>query len=480
MRDKYQYDLIVIGVGSAGLTAASISARIGAKTLLIDKESLGGDCLHYGCVPSKALISSSNLIYKFSNPKKYGIQSAKIDFNIKEIMKRIWRIKEKIGKHDSAEQYRKLGADVLFGKAIFINKNTLLVGNDKKVTGKYIMICTGSHAINPEIPGLEEAGSINHVSLFHMEILPKRLVVLGGGPIGCEMGQALSRLGSKVTIIQRASRLLLREDPEISLKLQKIFEEEGIKLLLSANPINIKKVNNFKQIQVKTDKENITIDCDEILVAVGREPSIKELNLEAAEIKYNKRGIIVDKNLRSSSKNIFAAGDCTGGPQFTHWAEYEARRAVGNALFFGNIKSLPKTLPWVTFTDPEVARVGLTIEEAKKTSLKNKNIHEHYVSYEKVDRAVCEDEAVGFIKVVVDKKEKILGVHIIGPAAGEALNEWVLAMENNISISKIGKAIHVYPTLARINRRLTDELFFYHGIPKWFLRIFARFRPNKK
>ncbi len=478
MRNKYHYDLIVIGGGSAGLTAATISTCLGAKTLLLDKESLGGDCLHYGCVPSKALITTSNLIYKISNPKKYGIRSATVDYNIKDIMKRIWRIKEKVGEHDSAEQYRKLGADVIFGKAVFINKNTLLLGNNKKVTGKYILICTGSHAVNPEIPGLKETGSINHVSLFHMETLPKRLIVLGGGPIGCEMGQALSRLGSKVTIIQRATRLLHREDPQISLKLQNIFKEEGIQVLLSANPIQIKKINSIKQIVVETNKKNINVECDEILIAVGRKPSIEDLNLEAASVNFNKKGIIVNDFLQTSQKNIFAAGDCTGGPQFTHWAQYEARKAVRNALFIGKTKSSPKILPWVTFTDPEVARIGLTLEQAKKTFTNLKKVHEHFITYDKVDRAVCEDEDNGFIKAVVDGKKNILGVHIIGPAAGEALSEWVLAMENKIKISRLGSAIHVYPTLSRINSRLTEEIFLAHGVPRWIIKMFARFTPK--
>ena len=480
MKKKYQYDLIVIGGGSAGLTAATISSRLGAKTLLIDKENLGGDCLHYGCVPSKALLTSSNLIHHIKMAKKYGLESAEATYNINDIMERIRRIKGAIGKHDSVQQYEKMGVEVKFGGASFVDNNTILVDKNKNVSGKFIIICTGSHAIDPKIPGLKETGSINHVSLFHLETFPVRLAVLGGGPIGCEMGQAFARLGSKVTIIQRRPCLLNREDSDISLKLQKIFEQEGIKLLLSANPINVKKVNNCKQIDVKTDKGNVALECDEILVAGGRKPNIKDLNLEAAGIKYNEKGIILDNYLQTSQKNIFAAGDCTGGPQFTHWAEYEARKAVRNALFIGKKKYLPKILPWVTFTDPEVARVGLTLKEAEKTTSKAKKIHEHCIGYEKVDRAVCEDEATGLIKVVVDNNENILGVHIIGPSAGEALSEWVLAMENKIRISRIGQAIHVYPTLARINRRLTDELFFDHGISEWMTRIFARFSPVKK
>ncbi len=478
MAKDNQYDLIAIGGGSAGLTATTIAARLGAKVLLVDKESLGGDCLHYGCVPSKALIASARMAHRMRHAEKYGISPVDVKVDVADVMKRIQQIKDDVGSHETPEIIREMGADVMFGGASFIDEHTLEIGGTERVIGDQIVISTGSHAINPPIPGLEETKSINHVSLFHLETLPKRLVVIGGGPIGCEMGQALSRLGSEVTIIQRAPRLLPREDTEISQILETAFEEESIKLLLSANPTFVQKVNGAKQVAVEQNGKTLTIECDEILVATGRRPTIDGLNLPAAGVETNAKGIIVNDALQTSKKHIYAVGDCAGGPQFTHWAEYEARIATRNALFRGNSRRSMNLIPWVTFTDPEVARVGMTLEEAKKHH-KDDHIHEHKVAYEKVDRAVCESEPQGLIKVVVDKKDRILGAHIIGMEAGEVLAEWVLAMKHHIPLSKVGNAIHVYPTLGRVNRRVADERFMEHGLAEWTTKLFARFKPHQ-
>lgn len=477
MPNHKHYDLIVIGGGSAGLTATTMAARLGANVLLVDRESLGGDCLHYGCVPSKALIASARMAHRMRHADKYGLVPVYAQVDLSQVMARIDRIRDEIGDYESPETFQRMGADVAFGGARFVDEHTLEVGGSDRVTGDRILIATGSHAAILDVPGLTEANYIDHVGLFHLKELPQRLAVIGGGPIGSEMGQALSRLGSQVTIIQRAPRLLPREDPEISDVLRAVFEDEGIDVLLGANPVRVTRIGGHKDIEIAREGGTSSISCDEILVAVGREPTIGELNLPAAAIEINAKGIVVNDALETSQPHVYAVGDCAGGPQFTHWAEYEARIATRNALFRGRSKRSSQLVPWVTFCDPEVARVGMTLEEAVR-SFPDKGIHEHRFPYHHLDRAICESEPEGMIKVVVDKKERVLGAHIIGMEAGEALAEWVLAMEQRLPLSRIGSAIHTYPTLGRINRRVADEGFLAHGVAQWTTRLFGRFKPT--
>ncbi len=479
MPNAKHYDLVVIGGGSAGLTAVTMAARLGARSLLVDRESLGGDCLHYGCVPSKSLIASARTAHTLRHADKYGLESADQNIDFARVMDRVDRIRIEIGSYESPDAIRKLGVDVALGGARFIDEFTVEIDQTHAVTASQILIATGSHAAAPDIPGLVDTGFIDHVGLFGLRQLPENLAVIGGGAIGTEMGQALSRLGSQVTVIQRASRLLKREDPDISAILQDSFANEGIDLLLSASPVRVARRNGDKEIEVEQGGGTRTIGCDEILVAVGRKPNIDALNLEAAGIKTNSKGIVVDDKLRTNKPHVFAVGDCNGGPQFTHWAEYEARIATRNALYRGTSKRSMLTLPWVTFTEPEVARVGMTLDEARSVA-NDTRIHEHVFPYSRLDRAVCESDTTGMIKVVVDKSDRVLGAHIIGTGAGEALTEWVLAIGHRIPLSKIGSAIHVYPTLSRINRRVADEAFLAHGVSRWTNRFFARFRPGSR
>jgi len=471
------YDLVVVGGGSGGITAATMAARVGARALLVDIAVLGGDCLHYGCVPSKSLIASARVAHTLRNAETFGLDPVQPHTDFARVMDRIDDIRDEIGSHETPDAIRESGADVALGGARFIDAFTLEIGGDRRVTGGKILIATGSRAVAPDIPGLAETGFIDHVGLFRLRKQPARLVVIGGGAIGTEMGQAMSRLGSEVTIVQRAARLLPREDPEISGVLHEAFEAEGIKLMLSATPVRVAARGSEKEVVIEQNGDTHSLRCDEVLVAVGREPVIDSLDVAAAGIETNKRGIVTDDRLRTSQRHIFAVGDCNGGPQFTHWAEHEARIATRNALYLGSSKRSLRTLPWVTFSDPEVARVGMTLDKAR-TTFGDERIHEHVFPYARLDRAVCESDTVGMIKVVVDKAEKVLGAHIIGPGAGEALTEWVLAIEHGIPLGKIGSAIHVYPTLSRINRRVADEAFLSHGISKVNNRFFARFKPR--
>jgi len=454
-----------------------MAARLGARSLLVDRDSLGGDCLHYGCVPSKSLIASARMAHRMRHAGKYALRSVEPEVDFARVMARVDSVRDTIGEHETPDAIRKLGVDVALGGASFIDEFTIEIDQSYPVTGERFLIATGSHATAPDIPGLGETGFIDHVGLFGLRQLPGRLAVIGGGPVGAEMGQALSRLGSQVCIIQRGSRLLPKEDPEISEVLQKAFADEGIDLLLAANPVNVSREGACKKIEFEQNGESHTIGCDEILVAVGRSPNIDSLNLSAAGIRAISKGIVVDDSLRTNRPHIFAVGDCNGGPQFTHWAEYEARIATRNALYRGSNKRSMRTLPWVTFTDPEVARVGMTQDEASSSG-NYSGVHEHQFPYSQLDRAVCESDTRGLIKVVVDKSDKVLGAHIIGAGAGEALTEWVLAIEHKIPLPKIGSAIHVYPTFSRVNRRVADEAFLAHGVPQWMNRLFARFKPK--
>lgn len=473
------YDLIVIGGGSGGLTAAIMAGEIGAKVLLVDRESLGGDCLHWGCVPSKALIASARRAHQARHASDFGVKVGDVTIDFAAVMVRLRRVQAFIGDGESPAALEKHGVDIAFGGARFVDANTITVGSEaeeRTCTAKRFVIATGSHASPPPIEGLEEAGFWDHVRLFESNALPARLVVVGAGPIGVEMGQALARLGSEVTILQRGSHVLHREEPAVSELIAAALREEGITLHLSCEPTRVSKVGDEKHVVVRDAEGERTLVCDEILVAVGRRPNVASLNLEAAGVEVSERGVVVDDALRTCQPHIYAVGDVNGGPQFTHWAEHEARVATRNALFAGTSKRDATRIPWCTFCDPEVARVGLTEAEARA---QHEDVHVHEVAFEHVDRAVCEGHTRGFTKVVVDGKDRILGVHIVGPEAGEILTEWVLAMDHGISLEELGSSIHLYPALSRVNRRVADERFFHHGIGKWTKKLFGQFEGRQ-
>ncbi len=468
------FDLVVIGGGSGGLTSTVIAARLGARVLLVDRQSLGGDCLHYGCVPSKALIASANMAHRMRRAADWGIEPVEVKVDFDKVMARIRTIQDEIGAGESPEALTQEGAEVAMGGARFLDPHTLQIGADRKVRAERIIIATGSRAVPPEIPGLKGAGFLDHVGVFSMKTLPARLAVIGGGPIGCELGQALSRLGSEVTIVQRGDRVLAKEEPEVSALLQSSLQAEGIEVLTRAQIQSVDRTPEGKRLTIEREGQTQTLLCDEILVAVGRRPNLESLSLDAAEVEHNEKGVIVNELLQTSQSHIYAVGDVNGGPQFTHWAEHEARIATRNALFKGNQKRAMERLPRVTFTDPEVASLGLTLADAK-----GQKVHTHQIPMHKVDRAVCEGESSGFLMAVVDAKDRVLGVHAVGAHAGELLAEWTLAMEHDISLEKVGSAIHAYPTFTRANRRLADERFLDHGISGWLTKFFANFTPRE-
>lgn len=475
------YDLAVIGGGSAGLTAAIVGGRVRAKTILIDIEEFGGDCLAFGCVPSKAVIASAKAAHMMNRAAEFGMEPVTVKADIVSVLKRMEAIREAVGKYEKPEVLEEDGVETAFGGCRFITPTELEVGGfspkypeKRRIKANYTVIATGSKAVAPNIPGLQQAGYLDHVSFFSQKKMPKSLVVIGGGPIGCELGQTMARLGAKVTILQGNIHLLKSDDPENTAVLVKALRDEGITVNLGARVVGVRTEGDEKVVVTDTFNGRIEHRCEEILVAAGRRPVLESLNLKAAGVAYTEKGVTVDDTLATSASNIFAAGDVTGGPQFTHWAEYEGRIAARNALFRGSDKRSFKILPWVTFTEPEVARVGMLEEDAKKADPK---AQVYRFPYSRIDRALCEGEGIGQIKVIVDKNEKILGVHVVGPHAGEVLPEWVLAMEKEVTLREIGSAIHAYPTFVRVNRRVGDMPFLTQGLTT-LQKLAAKFKPR--
>jgi len=440
---RTQYDMTVIGGGSGGLTAARIAASLGANVLLVDKEKLGGDCLYYGCVPSKSLIHVARIVRQAQEAASIGLTSAHMDVDMVKVSKYVQGV---IGRVGEAEKVYVENVTVKFGEVAF-KSATELVLNGEIFTSRNTIIATGSRPVVPDIAGLQEAGYYTNNDLFDLEHLPASLLIIGGGPVGVEMGQAFARLGSKVTLITRAKRVLPKEDADASTTLATVLISEGIHLVTEATLLKVERNGDKKVVTVQHGEEHQIFEADELLIALGRQPNIEGLALDAANVKYDAKGITVDEHLQTSAQNIYAIGDVIGGYLFTHVAAYQAGIAVRNALVPISKKKVDyRVVPWCTFTEPEVARVGLTLEEAEK---QYKAIRTEVFPFADVDRAQAENETTGFIKLILaGKKEEIVGAHIVGPNAGELLGEMTLAMQHNMTINDIYNTIHAYPTMA--------------------------------
>ncbi len=479
------YDLIVIGGGSAGLVVAGGAGILGAKVALIEKNKLGGDCLYTGCVPSKTLIRSARLASDMKHAEKYGFETPKMNFkdnNFASITNRVQNVISTIEEHDRPEVFEEMGAEVIFGSPKFISKNEIEVSlkdsNKKRIMkAKRFCISTGSSPFVPPIEGIEETGYITNEEIFHLKDLPGTLIVLGGGAIGAEMSQAFARFGSKVTIIEMSEHILSKEDAEVSEFIGDVFEKEGIILKTNAKAVKVHKTDKGKKVITieKKNGEKEEIEADEILVAVGRTPNTKGLELETAGVELEKGKIKVDDYLRTTNKNIYAAGDVNGAFQFTHMADYEAQVVLQNCfLFFPFTKKADYSIvPWTTFTEPEVARVGL-IEKDAIEKFGRDNVKIYKVHFSENDRAQAEGDAHGFAKLVL-KGEKILGVTIVGIHAGELLSEFTVAMKHDLSIADLNKAIHVYPTLAKITQALGTEKTIESLKKPWVQKWFGRY-----
>jgi len=453
---KYDYDIGVIGGGAAGLTVAAGASQLGVKTLLIEKESkLGGDCLHYGCVPSKALIKSASVYHAMRNASRYGLPDVELPpVDILQVNARIQSVIDVIQVHDSEERFCSLGVKVEFGEAEFVDEHVVQYGG-KRVSAKIWVLATGSGPVSLPIPGLEETGYMTSKDVFCLDELPSSLIVVGGGPIGCEIAQSFSRLGSDVRILQRNCQVLGAEDEDMAEVVQKGLMAEGVKLDLCVNTREVRKVAGGVEVVYERDGAEHVIKAEKLLVAAGRAPCVDGLKLENAGVEYDRRGVKTDLRLRTSQKHIFAAGDVLGKHQFTHAAGYEGGIVISNAVFRLPRKIDYRWLSWCTYTEPELASVGMNEKAAKKAGLEYTVWEEEFADN---DRAQTEGKPDGKIKLILDKKEKPLGVQIVGVHAGELAAEWVAALNSKTGLSTLASAMHPYPTLSEINKRVAGKV----------------------
>lgn len=449
------YNLVVIGAGTAGLISAAGAAGLGAKVALIERHLLGGDCLNVGCVPSKGVIRASRALHDVRNSAEFGVlDGSGLGFNFGAAMERMRRLRADISHHDSARRFRdELGIDVFIGQGSFSGPDTVDVAG-KTLRFIKAAVCTGARAAAPPIAGLEEAGYLTNETIFSLTELPPRLAVIGGGPIGCELAQAFARFGSRVSLIELGPQILGREDGDAAEILHDAFVREGIDLQLGVKIIRVETSRSDKILHLERDGKRIVVTVNAILVGVGRVPNLDGLGLEKAGIKYDSSGVTVSDSLQTSNPNVYAAGDICFPFKFTHTADALARILIANALFLGRQKTSALTIPWCTYTDPEIAHVGMYERDALEKGIEVTTLT---VPLSDIDRAVLDGETDGFARVHLRKgTDKVLGATIVARHAGEMISEFSLAITNGLGISAIVKTIHPYPTQAEVIKRLAD------------------------
>jgi len=480
---KFDYNIAVIGAGSAGLVTSYIAAAVRAKVILIEKHKMGGDCLNTGCVPSKSLIRTTRLLALASRSAEFGIKHMQADFAFDEIMARVQTVVDTVAPHDSTARYTGLGVEVAAGSARLIAPWTVEIADatgTRQISARSIVIAAGARPLVPPIPGLDQVGYLTSDTVWNLRAAPKRLLVLGGGPIGCELAQCFARLGIAVTLVEMAPRLLLREDPEVSALIETRFRQEGIDLKLGHTAKQFSRENGEKILLAEHAGETAPIAFDEVLVALGRAANVKGYGLEelGVELSPNKT-IRVDAFQATNYPHIFACGDVAGPYQFTHTAAHQAWYAAVNALF-GGIKKFRtdySVIPWATFTEPEIARVGLNEQDAKAQGIA---YEASLYDLADLDRAIADGEAHGFVKVLtVPGKDRILGVTIAGEHAGDLIAEFILAMKYHIGLNKILGTIHIYPTLAEANKYAAGVWKRAHQ-PEILLKGLARFHAWRR
>ena len=454
----YDYDIGVIGGGAAGLTVTSGAAQLGAKTLLVEKEKeLGGDCLHFGCVPSKTLIKTAHVYHMMKNAKAFGLPSVEVPpVDFKQVSKRIKSVIDIIQKHDSEERFCKLGAKVEFGEPRFTDEHTIQL-NGNSISAKNWVIATGSSPVAPPIAGLDNTPYITNKEIFYLDHLPKSMIILGGGPIGTEMGQAFNRLGTKVYIVDRGDQILGKEDKDMADGVMNVMRSEGVVFHLNSAIEATKDLGNEKEVILKNAaNKTIKLKAETVLVSMGRSANVAELGLEDIGLKFDNRGIKVDKRLRTNHKHIYAAGDVNGGFQFTHAAGYEGGIVISNAIFHLPRKTDYTFLPWCTYSDPELASIGMNEKAAQAAGIDYNVWTEEFKDN---DRSLAEGEKEGLIKMILDEKEKPVGVQILGPRAGDLISEWVATLNGKVKLSTLASAIHPYPTIGEINKKVAGTFF---------------------
>ena len=472
---KYDYNIIVIGGGSAGLVSSYIASAVKAKVALIEKHKMGGDCLNTGCVPSKALLRSAKMISYAKRAKEFGFKKTTVDFDFKDVMNRVQNIIKIIEPHDSRKRYTALGVECIDGEAKILSPHNVEV-NGITLTARSIIIATGAKPLIPNIPGIDQINYLTSDNVWDLKELPKKLLVLGGGPIGVEMAQAFSRLGAEVTIVEMTPQILIREDEEVIELVTERFVKEGIKVLINH------KAKEFKHnlLICEHKSKDVSIPFDKVIIALGRQANIEGFGLEELGVKIREtKTIEANAFLQTNIQSIYVCGDVTGPYQFTHTAAHQAWYACVNALFspLKKFKVDYTVIPWATFTDPEVARVGLNEKDAKI-----QNILYEVTTYDidDLDRAIADSEAHGFIKVLtVPNKDKILGVTIVGRHAGDLIAEYILAMKYGLGMNKILATIHIYPTLSEANKYVAGNWKKEH-LPTFAIKILERFHKWRR
>lgn len=455
-----RYDLVVIGAGTAGLVVAAGAAGLGLglKVALIEKHLMGGDCLNVGCVPSKCIIRSSRVVGEMREAEAFGIRPPeRIDVDFPAVMERMRKLRAGISHHDSAQRFQKLGIDVFLGEGRFLGNNTIEVG-DRTLKYKKAVIATGARAIRPKIEGIEEVGFLTNETVFSLTERPQRLAVIGGGPIGCELAQAFSRLGCQVILFHNHSHLLDKEDDDAAQIVQNVFIREGIELVLNSEIERADRTPEGKTIYFSSNGIRQSIIVDEILVGAGRAPNVEGLNLEAVGVEYDRKGVKVNDYLQTTNSKIYAAGDICMNWKFTHAADAAARIVIKNTLFspfgLGRSKLSSLVMPWVTYTDPEIAHVGMYEREAQS---KGFNVNTLKIPMSSVDRAIADGEELGFVKIHHEKgSDEILGATIVARHAGEMISEVTTAIVNKVGLNGLSSVIHPYPTQAEGIKKAAD------------------------
>ena len=451
-----RYNLVVIGAGTAGLVTAAGAAGLGAKVALIERELMGGDCLNVGCVPSKGLISAARVARTMKAAGEFGIDIssvAAVDFA--RVMERMRRLRAEISPNDSAARFRGLGVDVFLGGGRFTGSNTIQVGNQTLQFRKAV-IATGARASAPPIPGLDQVEYLTNESVFSLTERPRRLGVIGAGPIGCELAQAFANLGTEVLLVEAAHGILPLEDRDASEIVRASLQRDGVRLLCCGQELQLR--NEAGQIRLSVNSHGQQYDeaVDKLLVSVGRAPNVENLGLDAVGVEFDPRsGVRVNDRLQTTNPNIYAAGDACSKFKFTHAADFMARIVIQNALFKGRAKASALTIPWCTYTSPEIAHVGMYEKDAKEQGI---DVDTYFQSFADIDRAILAGETEGFVKVQTRKgTDQIVGATIVAPHAGDLISEITLAMTNGIGLKKIGSTIHPYPTQAEAIRKLGDQ-----------------------
>lgn len=455
---EYDYDIGIIGGGAAGLTVASGAAQLGAKTLLVEKEpALGGDCLHYGCVPSKTLIKTAHVYHLMKNGPSFGLPAlSPPPVNFQKVAARIRSVIGVVQQHDSVERFCTLGVKVEFGEPVFTDEHAITLGN-RVISARAWVIATGSSAMVPPLEGLDKTPFLTNRDIFSLDKLPGSMIVLGAGPIAIEMAQAFCRLGTRVTVVQRSGQILSKEDKDMADIVKHELEMEGISFQMNASVVRVGDLGREREVVIKNETgDTQTLRAEALLVALGRSANIDGLGLNKLDIAYDHKGIRVDSHLRTSHKHIYAAGDVNGGYQFTHVAGYEGGVVLSNAVFHLPRKADYTHIPWCTYTHPELASIGMNEKSAQKSGIDYSIWSEEFQGN---DRALAEGESVGRVKLLLDRKEKPLGIQILGPHAGDLLSEWVAIMNGGVGLSKIASAIHPYPTLGEINKKVVGSIF---------------------